>query len=90
MTVTAATPAAGGSSVPQPLETGTDYVVLHGATDHNTWTVYGTFKAHNDKQAIKLAIHDGLTADSPSYVAVPLRSWTPRTPTIDQKPTVKF
>lgn len=77
--------------VPAPSETaGTDYVVLHGDTNHDTWAIYGTFRAHNDKQAIRLAIQDGLTADSPSYVAVPARSWQPRTPTVDTKPTVKF
>jgi hypothetical protein len=69
---------------------GTDYVVLH-TTDGQTWAQYDkTFRAHNDKQAIKLAIQDGLDQDGRAYVAVPSRSWTPRTPTVDTKPTVKF
>lgn len=69
--------------------TGTEYVVLHGTAD-DEWTVYGTYRASNDKVAIRDAIHDGLAADAAAYVAVPVRSWQPRTPTIDAKPTVRF
>lgn len=69
--------------------TGTDYVVLYGTAD-DVWTVYGTFRASSDKVAIRAAIHAGLASDAAAYVAVPARSWQPRTPTIDAKPTVRF
>lgn len=68
---------------------GTDYVVLSG-TAEDVWSVHGTYRASNDKVAIRSAIHDGLASDEAAYVAVPVRSWQPRTPTIDAKPTVRF
>ena len=69
----------------------TKYVVLYGDTDHDRWTVYGTFAASNDKQAISLAIADGLKTEEPDYVGVPLRSWKPRRPdAIETTPRVKF
>lgn len=67
----------------------TSYVVLSGTAD-DVWTVHGTYRASNDKVAIRAAIRDGLAADAPAYVAVPTRSWQPRTPTVDPKPTVRF
>lgn len=84
--------AASAQTPPTTPETaGTEYVVLHRIEEGGPWIEYDkTFRAHNDKQAIRLAIHDGLAADSLTYVAPPARSWTPRTPTVDTKPTVKF
>lgn len=73
-----------------PHEPGTEYVVAWQDPDHDFWAVYGTFRAANDKQAIRQAIHDGLAGDKPAYIAVPARSWQPRTPTVDTKPKVTF
>lgn len=68
----------------------TSYVVLFGDTNHDRWNIYGTFEAANDKQAIGLAIADGLKTDEPYCVAVPARSWTPRKIAVDTTPRVKF
>lgn len=66
----------------------TEYLVL--SSDGTVWTEYGTYPAANDKVAIRAAIHAGLAADKTAYVAVPTRSWTPKTPTVDTNPTVRF
>lgn len=64
----------------------TVYVVL-SKDESGHWSEIGAAQAANDKAAIKACAS---TSESGTYVAVPERSWTPRTLTIDPNPTVKF
>lgn len=69
----------------------TSYIVLL-LDDEGGWREVpaGPFVGHNDQAAIRKAAdgYDEVLEDEPTFVAVPLRSWTPRKLTVTTKRVV--
>jgi hypothetical protein len=72
-------------------EKGTDYVVLEDVIlgEEGAWRHVGTFTAQTGDEAIRKAYDAEATADR--LVAVPARSWKPRTvKAVPQPPKIEF
>jgi hypothetical protein len=66
----------------------TNYVILHRSAEGGDWTESGAVEARSAAHAIQVyATGDGTARGQ--FVAIPSRTWTPRTVAVETRHTVK-